>query len=99
MHGLGQHAFVTNNVAFLGILEKLAPTGHVIGRQARDLCLHVSVFGPCIQMRPIGPANRVERIQRLQRDLFAIYGAILWRRASAQKADLEALAAKLDKGT
>ena len=31
--------------------------------------------------------------------LFAIYGAILWRRASAQRADLEALTAKLDKGS
>ena len=28
--------------------------------------------------------------------LFAIYGVILWRRASAQKADLDALASKLD---
>ena len=29
--------------------------------------------------------------------LFAIYGAILWRRASAQKADVDALRAKLSK--
>ena len=28
--------------------------------------------------------------------LFAIYGVILWRRGSAQRADLESLAAKLD---
>jgi hypothetical protein len=29
--------------------------------------------------------------------LFAIYGAILWRRSAAQRADLEALQAKLGK--
>ena len=29
--------------------------------------------------------------------LFAIYGALLWRRASAQKADVDALRAKLSK--
>jgi hypothetical protein len=29
--------------------------------------------------------------------LFAIYGAILWRRAAAQRADLDALTAKLGK--
>ncbi|PRP92375.1 hypothetical protein ENSA5_50060 [Enhygromyxa salina] len=31
--------------------------------------------------------------------LFAIYGVLLWRRASAQKADLAALQAKLSKST
>ena len=28
--------------------------------------------------------------------LFAVYGVLLWRRSSAQRADLEALQAKLD---